>query len=50
MKLESPFKDYKIEKVKLTMLVKDEASNNVEEMNGDWNPETSFVPSHESNQ
>lgn len=41
IKLETPMgntDDYKIEKVKVTMLVKDEKSNEVQEINGDWSP------------
>ncbi len=39
VKLETPRKDLKIEQVKVSMLVKDEKSNNVQEINGDWKPE-----------
>lgn len=42
VKLETPMassKDYKIEQVKVTMLVKDEKSNSLQEINGDWKPE-----------
>jgi hypothetical protein len=42
IKLETPMsnsKDYKIEQVKVTMLVKDEKSNSLQEINGDWTPE-----------
>ena len=38
VKLESPRKDLKIEQVKVSMLVKDEKSNNLQEINGDWKP------------
>lgn len=41
VKLETPMassKDFKIEQVKVTMLVKDEKSNNLQEINGDWTP------------
>ena len=41
LKLETPrnaSKDYKIEQVKVSMLVKDENSNEVQEISGDWEP------------
>jgi hypothetical protein len=41
LKLETPrntSKDYKIEHVKVSMLVKDENSNETQEINGDWEP------------
>lgn len=41
LKLETPrnaSKDYKIEQVKVSMLVKDENSNEVQEITGDWEP------------
>jgi hypothetical protein len=41
IKLETPMansKDYKIEQVKVTMVVKDEKSNSLQEINGDWTP------------
>lgn len=43
VKLETPMignsKDYKIEQVKVTMLVKDENTNSFQEINGDWRPD-----------
>lgn len=42
VKLETPMassRDFKIEQVKVTMLVKDEKSNSLQEINGDWKPE-----------
>jgi hypothetical protein len=41
LKLETPrntSKDYKIEQVKVSMLVKDENSNETEEISGNWEP------------
>ena len=40
-KLETPVnnsKDYKIEQVKVSLLVKDENSNETQELNGNWEP------------
>jgi hypothetical protein len=42
VKLESPRKDLKIEQVKVSMLVKDETSNSIQEINGDWKPDSSI--------
>lgn len=42
VKLETPMassRDYKIEQVKVTMLVKDEKSNSLQEINGNWTPD-----------
>lgn len=42
VKLETPMassRDYKIEQVKVTMLVKDEKSNSLQEINGKWTPD-----------
>jgi len=41
LKLETPrnsSKDYKIEQVKVSMLVKDENSNETQEISGNWEP------------
>ena len=41
LKLETPrnnSKDYKIEQVKVSLLVKDENSNETQEINGNWEP------------
>lgn len=42
IKLETPLnssRDYKIEQVKVSMLVKDEKSKSLQEINGDWKNE-----------
>ena len=42
IKVESPTKDYKIEELKVTMLVKDEKSNKIQKIENNWKPEDSI--------
>ena len=42
IKVDSPTKDYKIEELKVTMLVKDEKSNKLQKIENNWKPEESI--------
>ncbi len=43
IKIEAPVKDMKIEEVKLTMFVKDDKTNTIQSIQGNWKPAESVV-------